>query len=250
MSLRRGKANAFVLVAVVLAFAVGGSVLVRDYFPSAAHDTVTVTIESDPSGAEVVANGRSYGPTPVTIAAVKDETVTYVVKPDEPYETYDLYKEYVGTVVADRDRALKVWIPRTTAAEQAAQRAAFAEQQRRMEAAAADGRQEDGRAAIGVEALRSRALDVRRLYYRVDTTCRSGVDVTYASETGAMARQSGVSSAWYYWLVPQDGQHLYLSARSRCGSGSVTVAFVKAGQTLRESSATGGRAVATVSGHW
>lgn len=99
--------------------------------PSAS--TVDVQITSDPSGARVTVAGRYVGTTPVTVPVVPDSPTSYSVEAPEPYDDYNLYKKYGGTINASEPTAISVWLERTSATEQAAQRQ---EAEARREAAA------------------------------------------------------------------------------------------------------------------
>ncbi|MFA5551627.1 MAG: FxLYD domain-containing protein [Trueperaceae bacterium] len=84
---------------------------------------VTIEITSDPIGAFVVIDGRQRGTTPLTLELAADRNYEYRVAPAEPYLDYKLYKPFVGTFTADENKAISVWVERTTAEEQHQQRA-------------------------------------------------------------------------------------------------------------------------------
>lgn len=96
----------------------------------AAAEQVTLSFTSDPSGASVYVGGQRRGTTPLTLQANKGETLTYTLTAKEPYKAYDLYKPYQGSITPTKDEAVSVWLDRTTAAEQQAQKAAYETQQR------------------------------------------------------------------------------------------------------------------------
>lgn len=152
---------------------------------------------------------------------------------------YKLYKPFNGTLTPVDPVSISVWIDRTTAEEQTAQRQA-AEDRRREEQAAADRSAQE----------RQRRLEAERLYYRIESNCRSGVDITYSNAYGDTTQQSNQGNGWYYYFVPTRGQFLYLSAQNQCASGYVTVRFVMDGVTVRENTSTGGYVIATISGQW
>lgn len=236
MSAGRGRTIWFVLAVVVLGCLVGGYIL---FGRSPPKRHVKVTFLSDPSGATLIAGGVKRGPTPTNILAVEGATIQYTVVPKEPYKSYDLYKSYTGKILADHDKTVSVWIPRTTAEEQKKQRDAYAKQQQQKAAAAA-----------AAKAAQQRALEAQKLYYRVETECPDGADVTYSNANGDSTQQNNVTNSWYYWFYPRSGQFIYLSAQNQCGSGFVRVQLVKDGQVVRENTSTGGYVIATVSGRW
>lgn len=88
---------------------------------------VDVTITSDPSGAAVITNGAPRGSTPVTFSARIGVPLEYRVEADEPFDDYDLYVPYRGTVTPTEDVAIDVWLERTSAEQQAEQHASRAE---------------------------------------------------------------------------------------------------------------------------
>lgn len=131
-----GEANAIsawaMLVAVLLIgggawFVFGWSGAVKHH---AAAGQVTLTFTSDPSGAAVYIGGQRRGTTPLTLPATKGTTLTYRLTASEPYKAYNLYKPYQGTITPTKDEAVSVWLDRTTAAEQQAQKATYDAQQR------------------------------------------------------------------------------------------------------------------------
>lgn len=83
---------------------------------------VNVRFRSDPDGATVHIDGRSVGTTPHTEPLEQGEAVRYNLRAEEPYDEYDLYKPYSATLTPEEDVALDVWLNRTTAEEQQAQR--------------------------------------------------------------------------------------------------------------------------------
>lgn len=97
---------------------------------------VDVTITSDPSGASVKVNGSQRGLTPVTFSAPMGAPLEYRVEADEPFDDYDLYVPYRGTVTPTEDVAIDVWLERTSAEQQAEQRTSRAEARAQAERAA------------------------------------------------------------------------------------------------------------------
>lgn len=129
------RARPYAITLVALAFAVTAWL---ELAPTAEAETpgastsrttrqVEVTIASDPSGATVIANGAPRGATPVTFSAPAGAPLEYRVEADEPFDDYDLYVPYRGSVTPAEDVAINVWLDRTSAEQQAEQRAARAE---------------------------------------------------------------------------------------------------------------------------
>ena len=86
---------------------------------------VAVTFTSDPVGAVVSIDGVKRGVTPLTVNRPKGQSFQYTVEASEPYKDYDLYKPHRGGLTPTKGEAVSVWLDRTTAAEQAAQRTAY-----------------------------------------------------------------------------------------------------------------------------
>lgn len=99
----------------------------------AVENPVEVTFTSDPENAQLFVNSGRRGTMPMTIELEAGEPISYRIVASEPYEDYDLYKPYSGGLTPTEDVAIDVWLERTTAEEQAAQRTA-AEERRRQEA--------------------------------------------------------------------------------------------------------------------
>lgn len=85
---------------------------------------VEVSISSDPTDAAVIVDDLLVGRTPMEFDLERGETVSLRVEAREPYLEYDLYKPYRTELTVEESRNLDVWIPRTSAEEQAEQRAA------------------------------------------------------------------------------------------------------------------------------
>lgn len=201
--------------------------------------TVDLTFTSDPEGAVLYINGEQAGLTPTTVSLPEGEYAAYRIVADEPYDDYDLYEPYGASFTPTKDEAISVWLERTTAEEQATQREQ-AEQARRE-------REEAQRRA---EAEREAELEAQRLYYRIDTNCARGADLTYTNHNGDTTQQGNQGSGWYYYFHPSDGQYMYLSAQNQCDYGYITVKFVQNGITIRENTSTGAYVIATISGRW
>ena len=202
-------------------------------------EKVSVTITSDPSGAIVSLGGADRGPTPLTVEIPANRPWPYELTVPASVANSDLYHRYTGTLTATEDTAISVWIERLTA-EEIASRAA--EEQARRDAEA-----ERQRLA---EEERERTLEKLYVYYRVESNCSRGVDITITNANGDSAQYSNQSNTFYYRFVPRSGQFLYLSAQNQCDSGYVTVRFVQDGVTIRENTSRGGFVIATISGRW
>lgn len=198
---------------------------------------VDVTFTSDPTGAHLWIDGLSKGQTPITVDLPQNQEVEYELIATEPYDDYDLYKGFSGTVTPAKDEAVSVWLERTTAEEQAAQREEVEQARAR-------------RAEEVEQAQREAEIEAMRLYYRIETNCPSGVNITYTNVNGDTTQDNNQTAAWYYGFVPHSGQFLYLSAQNRCDYGKVTVKFVQDGVTVKENTSSGGYVIATVSGQW
>jgi hypothetical protein len=82
---------------------------------------VVLSLSSDPSGASVIVDNLWVGRTPLQVELTRSEEFSLRVEAREPYLEYDLYKPYRATLSLEADKNVHVWIPRTTAEEQAAQ---------------------------------------------------------------------------------------------------------------------------------
>jgi hypothetical protein len=202
-------------------------------------DRVRVSITSDPSGATVRVNGLTQGTTPLTVSVPVGRPTSYVVTAEEPYEDYALFKPFTGTLNVSEAENVSVWLERTTAAEQGAQRQ---EAEERRRAAAERLRAEEER--------RQRELEARKVYYRIETNCTRGANLTYSNVDGDTTQQSNQGNGWFYWMIPRSSQFLYLSAQNQCDYGYITVKLVKDGVTLKDNTSTGAYVIATVSGRW
>lgn len=219
-------------------------------FTTARSTPANITITSDPEGASVTFANKTVGATPIIVQVDAGTQYHYNLTAQEPYADYNLYKPFSGSITATEDTTISVWIDRTTAEDQAAQRAAVEEARRAREEVARRAEQERKEAAERAEQERQRRLEAERLYYRIETNCRYGADVTYSNAYGDTTQQSNQGTGWYYYFVPKSGQFLYLSAQNQCDSGFVRVKLVKDGVTIRENTSTGAYVIATVSGRW
>jgi hypothetical protein len=87
----------------------------------AGHSLVQLSLSSDPDGASVIIDDLWVGRTPLQLDVERGQEFSIRVEAREPYLEYDLYKPYRSRLSLEENRNLHVWIPRTTAAEQAAQ---------------------------------------------------------------------------------------------------------------------------------
>lgn len=211
---------------------------------------VNITITSDPTNAMVIVSDRIVGRTPVTVQVDAGTSHTYKVSADEPYADYKLYRLFIGQFTASEPTTISVWIDRTTAEEQAAERQAAEDKRRAAEATRQAEEQARKAAAERAEAERQRRIEAERLYYRIETNCRYGADLTYSNAYGDTSQQSNQGNGWYYYFVPTKGQFLYLSAQNQCDSGYIRVKFAKDGVTIRENTSSGAYVIATISGRW
>lgn len=90
----------------------------------AEHAHVRVTLASDPAGSAVLIDGVLRGRTPLTLELARGVEFALTVIAPEPYREYSLFEPYRGVLVLEEDANLAVWVPRTSAEEQARQRAA------------------------------------------------------------------------------------------------------------------------------
>lgn len=222
----------------------------QSVFTTSGASPVNVTITSDPTGARVRVNARAVGTTPVTVQLDAGRNYQYELNAPEPYVDYKLYKPFTGTLTANEDTTISVWIDRTTAQEQATERQATEEARRAREEAKKAQEQARKEAEERAEREQQRRLEAERLYYRIETNCRSGANLTYSNAYGDTTQQSNQGNGWYYYFVPKSGQFLYLSAQNQCDGGYVRVKFVKDGVTLRENTSSGSYVIATISGRW
>lgn len=81
-----------------------------------------VTFTSDPTGANVYIDGQLKGKTPLTVDIKTNTDTTYLIIADEPFEDYNLYKDYRGVLNPIKPDDISVWLERTTEIEQLAQR--------------------------------------------------------------------------------------------------------------------------------
>lgn len=205
----------------------------------AAKPKVEVTFTSDPEGALVTVGNSAKGRTPVIVPVLANEAVSYSVVAEEPFEDYTLYKPFGGTLNVSETGGVSVWLERTSAEEQAAQ-----------QQAAEEVRQAEAQRQREAEAAREAELEARKVYYRLESNCRYGVDVTMSNADGNTSQYSNRTNDFSYWFIPRAGQFLYLSAQNQCDYGYVTVKFVKNGVVLQENTSQGGYVIATVKGQW
>ena len=118
----------------------------------AAKPKAEVTFDSDPQGAWVIVSNQTVGKTPITTEVPMGEDVWYAVEVEEPFEDYDLYKSYTGTLNISENETISVWLERTTAEEQEAQKVEAEE--KRVEQEARRVKAEEERAEKRAEAER------------------------------------------------------------------------------------------------
>ena len=94
------------------------------------------------------------------------------------------------------------------------------------------------------------ALDPRKVYYRIETNCASGANLTFTNEDGNITQRSNQGNDWYYGFVPRRGQFLSILAQNNCGSGFITVKVVRNGRVLEENTSTGAYVIADVNRIW
>ena len=121
--------------------------------PTPAEETArlaNVTITSDPEGAELTINGDRKGSTPVSFQVPVDSTISYRLVAEDDIAEYDLYVPFEGSLEVADDEAISVWIERTTADEQVAQKATFEEEQRQALYEANRKRLEDAEVDVSI----------------------------------------------------------------------------------------------------
>lgn len=94
-------------------------------------EPVSVTFTSDPPNAVLYVAGGERGSTPITVEVPAETEMAYRLVVPEEGSDYALYKPFDGVLNASKDESISVWIERTTAEEQEAQRAEA--EQRRLE---------------------------------------------------------------------------------------------------------------------
>lgn len=77
-----------------------------------AEELVTVTFESDPSGAEVFLGARSAGYTPLSVRLPRGVLVPYRVEPGERVLLPGRFASYAGAVAPQQDTRLAIWLDR------------------------------------------------------------------------------------------------------------------------------------------
>ena len=246
-----GSMVALLAVGIILVVVIGSSISSRstssrtaprdttpsfDSLLSASPDNVaSVDFTSDPAGAQLTIGGRSRGTTPLTIRVPARRAWSYTLRVPNSAPNHDLYHSYSGTLNVSEDTAISVWIERLNAEEVAALRAR---------------QEEEAARARALEEERERELEAQRVYYKVESNCGRGVDITMSNADWDTAQYGNQSNAFSYWMIPRTGAFLYLSAQNQCDSGYVTVRFVQDGKVLRENTSRGAYVIATISGRW
>lgn len=111
------------VVGVLLLLVVPTLILTARHQVNAARAHVVLSVTSDPSGASVIVDNLWVGRTPMQVDLQRGEPVSLRVVAREPYLEYDLYKPFRREITLEDNRNIDVWIPRTSAQEQAAQMA-------------------------------------------------------------------------------------------------------------------------------
>ena len=88
----------------------------------AAKPKVAVSFTSDPLGATLFIGGVPKGQTPLTVQVNKGEVLDYKLVAKEADAEFDQYEPYSGAFLPTKDKALSVWLERTSAEEQRARR--------------------------------------------------------------------------------------------------------------------------------
>lgn len=143
--------------------------------------TVDVTFTSDPEGAAVLIEGSQVGTTPHTAQMPPEESFDYTIRAEEPYEDYDLYKPYSGSLTAEEGVTVDVWLDRTTAEEQRAHREERAEARAEAERKRQEAEARAAEQRLQAE-LRSSPWRLVRRTDEITDEDRSYV-VTYATDT-------------------------------------------------------------------
>jgi hypothetical protein len=111
----------FVVIALLVLLVVPTLILAARNQVQAERAQVMLSVTSDPSGASVIVDNLWVGRTPMQVDLTRGEPIALRVVAREPYLEYDLYKPYRAELTLEDNRNIRVWIPRTTAEEQAAQ---------------------------------------------------------------------------------------------------------------------------------
>ena len=192
-----------------------------------------ISITSDPPGASIFLDGATYTSltTPAEIKLALGEH-NYRVAFENYKDESNLYKPYSGRLNVTKNDGISVWLDRFSAEEVARK-----EQAKRAKAEAA------------YAATKAR-IEAERAYYRIDTDCSSGANLTYFNADGNITQQSNQGNSWYYYFVPGRGQYLSLSAQNQCDYGSITVKIMQGDTVLEENTSNGAYVIASVSGTW
>ncbi len=93
-------------------------------------------------------------------------------------------------------------------------------------------------------------MEAKRVYYRIETNCASGANLTYMNADGNITQQNNMGNDWYYYFVPESSQFLSLSAQNQCDYGYVTVKIVNSDVVFEENTSTGTYVIASISVPW
>ena len=74
--------------------------------------TVTLTLTSDPSGADVYSSDKFLGTTPLELKLAPDTPFPYTVRAGDSVPDRALYQPYEDSVTLEEDTAVSVWLDR------------------------------------------------------------------------------------------------------------------------------------------
>ena len=74
--------------------------------------TVTLSLTSDPSGADVYSGEKFLGTTPLELRLAQNTSFTYHVRAGDSVPDKSLYKPFEGSVIIEEDVAVSVWLDR------------------------------------------------------------------------------------------------------------------------------------------
>ena len=119
---RRGVLLELGVLVVLLALVLPPILLAAQRQATTQQAVATLSVTSDPPDASVIVDDLWLGRTPLQLQLERGQEVALRVEAREPYLEYNLYRPYRTTLELSENRNLHVWIPRTTAEEQEAQR--------------------------------------------------------------------------------------------------------------------------------
>lgn len=74
--------------------------------------TVTLTLTSDPSGADIYSEDTFLGTTPLELRLPQDTLFTYRIRAGDDVPDKSLYQPFEDSVVLERDASIDVWLNR------------------------------------------------------------------------------------------------------------------------------------------